>query len=237
MDQIPGEGHECIPKAVIGAEWNVAVFEVEAEHELSLGDAVCRVHEAEISVERGQPDGHGSVGLRIQGRTEFSELSVSIAEGMLKISEGSGKKASIRLDAESNWISLRDYFELFPPTLYLADLSSLEGTEYFKAETRDAIVDDYRLKVVDWAATGTDITNEADSSRFDASIHKMVELRLAGESADGIVFYDHGTREIADFVQIVRTRSDEIQISFLHCKSSSAKEAGARWSLKNPGIH
>ena len=66
-----------------------------------------------------------------------------------------------------------------------------------------------------------------DAGARKCSVHDYIERRRGTSDAD-IVYYDHGTGEIADFVSFIRRWMDAFLSQFYHCKKSPSPTPGNR---------
>ena len=72
-----------------------------------------------------------------------------------------------------------------------------------------------------------DIENEVgEPNERGMSIHAYLESELLNSDAD-VVFYDHGSGEMADYVAIVSTQH-ETRATLYHCKRSGGRAPGDR---------
>lgn len=120
-------------------------------------------------------------------------------------------------------LSLEQYLNLCPPTLYLADLSCVTGGHLSPRPQIDIqALPLGQAEGWDWLAAGVDVTREywADGTRVPGrplSIHDYLADRLLAD-VNKVVFYDHDSGEMADFV-VVAELEGETRISMYHCKA------------------
>jgi len=117
--------------------------------------------------------------------------------------------------------SLKEFLNDFPPTLLFQDGSSVMDRLYSKPSAEPAINYDC-FKQQTW--TGYSIRKETPDGAIPKSIHEYVEDHVALRPT-AILIRDHGTREVADYVEIDCTNRS---VAFYHCKRSAAINAGAR---------
>lgn len=113
-------------------------------------------------------------------------------------------------------------------SFYTNDFSHIEGVNIFRS-SKEPIppFDDNLIQVLDWKALNVNIQNEFENKEDGyLSIHEYL-LESLKVSTEEIVYYDHGTGEIADFVSITRI-DGKVNISFYHCKKSKSTEPGHR---------
>ncbi len=136
-------------------------------------------------------------------------------------------QTEIFLDTASEKKRLLDYLNEKPLIFYTPDFVMLEGRTLYPASV-DKLVpfDRQRLEAHDWPALGVDIRREfGQPSDAGRSIHDFLADKLQ-QLPVSIIFYDHGTGELADYVTI--TESDgEIRVTLYHCKGTK-KDPGER---------
>jgi len=107
-------------------------------------------------------------------------------------------------------------------------LAVLHGNDLFEdVPGAHAAFDIAFIDSVDWEKAAVDITAEVTSKQVGyLSIHNYLDRELS-KSPAAVVFYDHGSGEIADFVTITEA-PDDIRVRFYHCKGSGGVEPGRR---------
>ena len=115
-------------------------------------------------------------------------------------------------------VSIVDFLNDELPQFYTADLATIHGANMFSPHKGDPPVLDNRiLEVVDWTAANVDITREFGAAGDGLiSVHAYLDRELANSDA-AVVYYDHGTGEIADFV-VFKQDGMHLVIRLLHCK-------------------
>jgi len=130
---------------------------------------------------------------------------------------------------KSTALSLQQFFQENPPTMFLLNSSTIEGCIYtdFGEGALLAIPDD-RIETLDWK--NVDFTAESlykNHQVRDHSIQEYMMKRLV-EAGAKIVFNDDNAGESADIVAIF-LEEDLVRFELVHCKYSKA-QAGARKS-------
>jgi superfamily II DNA or RNA helicase len=123
-------------------------------------------------------------------------------------------------------VAIEDYLNEIMPTLYCADLSSIEGQSLFRAPIALQAFDDNFYEIVDWRAANVEITSEKTASPGCNSIFDWMRSRLLASDAR-VVFCDDGSGEMADFVAI-HDSAEGPRVKMYHCKASSEESAGHR---------
>jgi hypothetical protein len=130
----------------------------------------------------------------------------------------------IQVTVGMDHLSLVDYLNVFYLDLYTADGGVLVGNQLSAPLVNAEPIDRQQLEPWDW--TGTDIESEIAATANGVSVQDRVRAQLAQEDFD-VVFCDHGSGEIADFVGVKRDR-EEIRFTLFHCKRSHGRAPGAR---------
>lgn len=124
-------------------------------------------------------------------------------------------------------VALLEYFNANPPEFFFNDFSRLNGAELFPGPggAVPGIRED-QFFVFNWDENNVNIELEFGSCEDGRkTIHQCLSDELK-KSCD-IVFYDHGSGEIADFITFNQDTSEAIA-AFYHCKGSSGDQPGAR---------
>ena len=120
----------------------------------------------------------------------------------------------------------------YAPRFYTATYGCLDGQVWHPPRPLgDDPFPEEHFDAWDWDSLGIDITNECRPSKAAGlSIHEGLEKHLQAGSAD-VVYYDHGSGEMADFVEILpfaNGQPSDTLVRFYHCKGSGGAKAGAR---------
>ena len=129
---------------------------------------------------------------------------------------------------------LLDYLRSHPFRIYLSDLSVLQGEEHFGFDREGfEALETTQFEPLDWTGAGVSIQHEfptvKDGIRRPAlgvpSVHEHLRAELPKEWE--VVFYDHGTGEVADFL-CARLEVDRLRMALYHCKGAGGAAPGDR---------
>lgn len=132
---------------------------------------------------------------------------------------------------KSQPISLKQFFEENPPTMFLLNGCTISGcihTDYGDCDIHDIPND--RIQVLDWKSAGIDFKIESlykSGKRRENSIQEYMMKRQMSLGAK-IVFNDDNAGESSDIVAIF-VNDGLVRFEMVHCKYSK-EEAGARLS-------
>lgn len=125
-------------------------------------------------------------------------------------------------------VSFLSYVNDDPVLFYTDTLALIDGGSIMKRPAEDMpIYDDSMIETWNWAADAVDIRREFGQARAGMiSIHEHLQRKLAAGN-DEIVYYDHGTGEVADFIAFERI-DDRLRVRLYHCKGATGDDAGHR---------
>lgn len=215
------------PKVPIAVEWP-DIFHREPERVFTFTINGMDFYPHNSSLVLINPDDHGPLKFALasdHGQAAFELELVTTGTGPdYRVLAIDNAAATIRHRAKS--ISLQEFFDEEPPTLWFADGSSLTGAEHVALRrTPDPFPRD-RIEPWDW--TGTNIRVESQTiSREPKSIQYRVIQELKKNPAFTVIFDDDDHGESADVVAIAE-ESDHIAVQFWHCKYANADSPGAR---------
>lgn len=136
--------------------------------------------------------------------------------------------ADFELERRGVTCALIDHLNERPLSLFTVDFGTLRGSEYHPPwNPEEAPFDAACLELIDFRGSGVCINTEVGPPRNGhLSIFEFVEARLVGGAAP-VIFCDHGSGEIADYIEI-REIGDETEVEIYHCKSTKSDRPGAR---------
>lgn len=116
----------------------------------------------------------------------------------------------------SKTFTFLEYFNQFPPIIWFADGSALQGNEYIQLKQ---LIQPYPTeRLIDWNWDGVDLRKEAQGIhplKTDSIQYKVIQ-DLKAEDFD-IVYDDDYSGEIADIIT-VKEHENEINVQFYHLK-------------------
>jgi len=143
-----------------------------------------------------------------------------------------GMEPRIQVIRDEKEISLMDYLSHYPLAFYLEDFSHLEGTTvFYNRNAKEIKIDANCLQKLDWQGAGVNIQAEFPNGTMDYANPKTVQELLGKElvqSNEKIVFYDHGSGEMADFLTLDEGHDNTLLIKLYHCKGAGGATAGDR---------
>ena len=194
-----------IPDAVIALDWHEEVylrpFDVRYSDE---GVVIHPILDHDLAIENLNTD---SIVFSISA--ENSSLRVVYRNDGSRFFERLESGGAVEALLSSEAVDLIDFLNNYPVSFYTPDFSRICGEEKFPGFADTPPYDIDHIEIWDWNDLGVDIECEAETERPSGgiSIHDYLSNRLKGEY--DVVFYDHGSGEIADFLDIGCVNSDE----------------------------
>jgi superfamily II DNA or RNA helicase len=226
-----GETVTAIPSGVIAAEWDVSAFNhpLQIRYRNDEGAMVSgQLLDRELLIDREastddtirvcirSDDCEWLVDFSLNSRPYFTPVSTELI-------------ADVSVERGRTSMLLIDYLNTRPPSFFFADFSSLQGAEHFKSpdDEVDPFDSNEQFTVLDWPGNGVDINTEFGvCTNGLISVHDYLKSHLPASDTQ-VVFYDHGSGEVADFVTFTDTEQ-EIYIRLFHCKKAGGSSPGKR---------
>lgn len=218
-------------KVVIAAEWPIELL-TRAEHTanfLATGVSEDPLTNVDIAVCPRADD--GQIILRVFSdsweRFFLLELVSTNNSFDFRFIQNGGPRLDIRYGQSVE--SLADFFTDYPPVVWFADGSSLEGCEYVElpSTTLPAFPSE-RLTAIDW--TGVNIRKESQGlNRESGTVQYRLIEQLKKDPTYGVIFDDDGAGEAADVVAVRVQNSGErniIEVELYHCKYALGEPGG-----------
>ncbi|AUD02159.1 DEAD/DEAH box helicase [Spirosoma pollinicola] len=224
-----GQDIDTFPEGVIGVIWNQTVYKNPPRIQIIEDGTIREANLLDIDL-AVDPAASSANNIRIvatYGSSARIELDYRLdADNFFNPIDQNQLNQITVLRSHKN-VTIDKYLNANLPEFFFSDFSRLNGYELFPGPggTMPSLNAE-QLILIDWLNKNVDITKEfGDCGDGRVSIHTCLEQDLLA-LAD-IVFYDHGSGEIADFITF-GIEDDQVIIAFYHCKGSSADEPGAR---------
>ena len=223
-----GEEVDCLPTGIFRANWDYDLYRNPRTVEISSGDRVKRIQllDLEIEVERSRCTEstialafhHDEDCYRVMFSFDTNRLFEPVSKQEIVINVISGNKSR----------PLMEQLNENPLCFYTEELSLLKGFELYKPpEGGGTVFSEDQIEVVNWAEERVDVRSEFGSARNGLmSIHQFIEAGLESSAAT-VVYYDHGSGELADFVAF-EEHEGNVEVSLYHCKGSGGDAPGDR---------
>ena len=136
-------------------------------------------------------------------------------------------QALLAVTSSDDHMTMGEYLQTSPLHFFFADYTKAHGRTVHPPRMQYKPFASERIEAVDWAAENVDIQNEFEMIVGEKkSIHCYLRENLTASNAD-VVFYDHGSGEVADFVTFHQTDRD-VLVRLFHCKGSGEARSGSR---------
>ena len=223
-----GEEVDSLPTGIFRADWDYDLYKNPRIVEIRGSDRDRRIQllDLEIEIERNRCT-ESTIALAFHHDEDCYRGTFSFDTDRL-FEPASEQEIAINVISGNKSTSLIEQLNEHPLCFYTEDLSLLTGFDLYKApEGGGTPFAEDRIEVVNWAAEGVDVRSEFGSARNGlTSIHQFIEAHLAGSEAT-VVYYDHGSGEVADFVSF-EEHDGYVDVALYHCKGSGGDAPGDR---------
>lgn len=227
-----GEEIDALPRGIIAATWPKTVFQqapmlrfqdrtgVEQERQLL---------DSELIVDRALSTADAVV-LKVVFEETLTYRATYSFETDRFFEPYSTREPHLEVfQQEGRGVDLATYLNEAMPEFYTDDLATVHGYSLFRApEVIDGTFALEQMQALDWGAASVAIDCECGSApTVQRSIHEYVEALLR-EGSGLVAYYDHGSGEIADFINVEARDDDSLLVQLFHCKASSNAFPGHR---------
>ena len=224
-----GEEIDELPSGIIGVDWPAEVYRNPpiVRYNGRDGPGAAQLLDFELSVDLdATTDKFVTISLRYENIVRFDAI-FSFENDRFFESVGQGVP-NIFVRQGRGEVDLVDFLNDEMPHFYTADLSVVHGYSLLTPGDHDRpLFNQDQFEVRDWTRVNVDIGREfGPPVAGRVSVHDGLEAELR-ESNKLVVYYDHGTGEIADFVSIEELQ-ERFRICLFHCKGSTGAVAGHR---------
>lgn len=225
----PGEEVDRLPPGIFRADWDYDVYRNPRVAELHAngGSTTVQLLDLDIEIERDKcTDSSIALVLRT-GEVGFRATFSFDMDRLFEPRTNDG--VTVDVAAGNRTIPLIDFLNECPLCFYTEDLSLLRGSDLYRPfdeEDRRPFPAD-QVEVVRWEHEGVDPQHEFGLARNGLrSIQDFLEVQLAGSPAS-VVYCDHGSGEVADFVTF-EERDGHVVVCLFHCKGAGGAVPGDR---------
>jgi hypothetical protein len=223
-----GEPLQQLAANVLAADWDSVVYDdpVEISYQDAEGQRRVLLTDTSITVDRG----HGTAdSLRaVISHNNHGWGFDFTPNGEAFFSPVPAGGAVPRISYAGDDMSLTEFLNEYPLHVYFADFGRLRGEEWFPCQQEGDLFDREKIQCWEWADTAIhkEFWREDDPQDGRHSVHEYLEQQLlAGD--DQVVFYDHRTGEVADYVTVSDDPS-HVLVTLYHCKGSGGEQPGTR---------
>jgi superfamily II DNA or RNA helicase len=230
LDYIPtSEEVTILPEGLLVADWDIEAFKNPCEiiYTTSDGNEVtCQLLDLELEVFR-EKSGQDFIQFAVHGDKLEYLVTYSLSADTLFSPTVDGQP-DVHVVRGHHQIPLINYFNSRPINFYFADFSVVHGFNIVRFDDDEFVsYDPSYIVEVDWEACNVDPTQEIgtlNSGKICVQDYIKNDLNLS--DAD-IVFHDHGTGEMADFITFKRAAS-EVLVRLYHCKGAGGDPSRER---------
>ena len=218
-----------LPPGIIGVDWPNNVYKSPpiVRYVGQYGEIRSQLLDFDFSVDlQRSTDEVILVTLRHDGGLTFNATFSFETDRFFEPASADEPEAFVEQDRGTT--SLIDFLNGEMPHFHTSDLSLVQGYSLLRSPEEDRPpFDDALIEVVDWVGANVDIRREFGAAEGGLiSVHEGLENQLrASDSA--VVYYDHGTGEIADFVA-VEEQDGRLLVQLYHCKGATGAAPGHR---------
>lgn len=223
-----GEEIDSLPPGIIAVGWPDTVYRHPALLRYRLGDEEHSVQllDIDLAIDKAASDDELVVIVLTDGddfefRATFSFETDRYFEPLVR------DDTDVIILREHEETPLVDFLNGEMPVFYTADLSLIDGPSFLRAAGDLPPFAPEMIEIFDWTGHNVDIGREfGDGEGGMISVHACLEAELAA-SANSVVYYDHGSGEIADFITVEEI-GNRLVIRFYHCKGAGGAVPGHR---------
>ena len=229
-----GEESSDLPAGVVGVGWGDAAYRKFPRVKFVLGDSIFEGQlldcDLRIKVEEQKvAKWHVELNHEVLPSPLLLDFEFDSGRPTFKWSEDRGYKTYILGEHEE--VELTEYLSHYPLVFFLEDFSRLEGSTFRRNKNAKIMLQQDQLRSLAWKKQGVDIEEEIAPGGLNLerihSIQDYLGSTLVGSNAE-IVFFDHGSGEIADFITFAMEGDNTLKVTLYHCKGSAGKNPGDR---------
>ena len=238
LDAIPiPEPLTSLPENIWFVGWNEHTYQsppivrYEFENTVIPKERECQLLDLEISIyEESETQLLFSI-----GNEEFSWLAEYTPFDYPYFRKANNGNVNLTIKRGFRWVDIIEYLNGYPLYFITTDQAVIQKDSIIKYNLEFKPFDPQRIEIVPWISRKVDIENEfGPPKRFEdkektkplISIHEYLK-EWDGFSNDQIVFYDHASGEIADFITF-QLDKEKLTVALYHVKASGGPKPSDR---------
>ena len=225
-----GEEVDRLPPGVFCADWDYNIYRSPRLADIRIDGVDTRIQllDLEIEIEHDRCT-DAQIALVFRNGEAAYRATFSFDTDRL-FTPGGDDQITVDVISGNKDIPLVDFLNEYPLCFYTEDLSLLRGFDLHKpSEEGHTPFRENHIEAVRWEDQGVDVRLEFGPPQDDRrSIHDFIEAHLAASKAT-VVYYDHGSGEVADFVAFTEELGG-VTVKLLHCKRAGSRAPGDRVS-------
>lgn len=209
---------------VLSVEWPVELLRKnETKITIKSNNWEDKIINCELLIHQQQNGDNKTINIQLKTQSHLSLITARIIKKGEVIFSSSDY---LTLIIGEQTFPLIDFFNEYPPTIFLSDTSVIDGSfRYYPSE-------EYAYKyeknnIEDWDWNGVDISVESQTHeklKHSIQYHTINKIK----SDYDIIFDDDGSGEIADIIAIKNNDNKELIIDLFHCKYCTKKDGIAK---------
>ena len=224
----PAEEVDSLPSGIFRADWDYHLYRYPKMVDIRGAgrDKTIQLLDVEVKVESDRCT-ESAIALAFHHEEECYRATFSFDADRL-FEPANGNEIEMYVTSGNESIPLIEQLNEYPLCFYTEDLSLLRGFDLYRPpEGGGRLFSQDQIQTINWSDEGVDVRSEFGfGGNGLRSIHQFIEARL-GVSGATVVYYDHGSGEVADFVAF-EERERHVTVSLYHCKGSGGDVPGRR---------
>lgn len=224
-----GEEIEALPPNIMAVGWPSTVYRHPATLRYARGgqEVTAQLLDFDLTIDEAESD-ETEIVIVLSDQAGFEFRATFSFETDRFFEPYTADEPDAVIVREHEETPLIDFLNGEMPEFYTADLSLVHGYSMLRAPAEDLPpFDPAMVEPFDWIAHNVDIGREFGAGRRgQISVHACLEAVLAA-STNAVVYYDHGSGEIADFIAVEEAEG-RLVIRFYHCKGAGGAAPGHR---------
>ncbi len=212
-----------IPDKVVFVNWNDVIYKYTALGRYEISGEFKEINLLDFSLEI-ITQAKDSIHFKISNH-EIEWKCRFRLQSPLFVEDNSNPRILVELNERE--YELIKLINTYPLQFYTRDLSIITGVNISETPPINESYDTENIDTMDWDNNNVDITSEVTGSSENGLSIQDFLLEYYRDSSE-IVFFDHGTGEIADILLFKTNQRNKLLVEFVHVKSSSKPTPGRR---------